>query len=177
MLNMLDFLKFKFCPRCGNQQLQPNDAKSFVCRSCGFVYYHGSAAVVSAIVEWEDRIILTTRGNEPNKGMLALPGGFVDYDESLETALIRELQEELNLTLTAPVYLCSDWERYPSRDVLYFTTIAFFVVRAPDITNITARDDIDDFQLIRPGDINYSKLAFKTDRVALERYRKQIAIQ
>jgi NAD+ diphosphatase len=175
MRNMLDFLKFKYCPRCGNQQLQPNDAKSFVCLSCGFVYYHGSAAVVSAVVEWEDRIILTSRGNEPQKGMLALPGGFVDYEESLETALIRELQEELNLTVTSPVYLCSDWERYSSRDVLYFTTIAFFVIRAPAIENLTARDDIDAYQLIRPGDIDYDKLAFRTDRVALDKYRKLIA--
>src|SRR5512137_813426 len=139
MPGMLDFLKFRYCPRCGKEQLRPNDEKSFVCLSCGFVYYHGSAAVVSAIVEWQDRIILTRRRNEPQKGILALPGGFVDYDESLEEALIRELQEELNLTVTAPVYLCSDSERYPSRDVLYFTTIAFFVVSAPDITNITAR--------------------------------------
>jgi ADP-ribose pyrophosphatase YjhB (NUDIX family) len=171
MQTILDYTKFKYCPRCGEQQLQPNDAKSFVCRSCGFVYYHGSAAVVSAIVEWEDRIILTRRGNEPQKGMLALPGGFVDYDESLEAALLRELQEELNLSVTAPVYLCSDWERYPSRDVLYFTTIAFFVVRTPGIENLTARDDIDAYQLIRPGDIDCSKLAFNTDRIALDRYR------
>jgi hypothetical protein len=56
--------------------------------------------------------------------------------------------------VTAPFYLCSDWERYPSRDVLYFTTIAFFVVRTPGIENLTARDDIDAYQLIRPGDID-----------------------
>ena len=174
-MNMLDFLKFKYCPRCGNQQLQPNDLKSFVCLSCGFVYYHGSAAVVSAIVEWEDKIILTSRANEPQKGMLALPGGFVDYDESLEAALIRELQEELDLTVKSPIYLCSDAERYVSRDVVYFCSIAFFVVRVHDISKITARDDIEAFQLVRPAGIDYDRLAFKTDRIALDRYQKLCA--
>jgi ADP-ribose pyrophosphatase YjhB (NUDIX family) len=175
MPSMLDYIKFKFCPRCGGKQLQSNDAKSFVCLSCGFVYYHGAAAVVSAIVECDDKIILTRRANEPQKGLLALPGGFVDYEESLEAALIRELQEELNLTGTSPVYLCSNWERYFSRDVQYFCTIAFFVVKVNDFSTITARDDIEAFQLIRPGEIDYDKLAFGTDRVALDEYRKLIA--
>jgi ADP-ribose pyrophosphatase YjhB (NUDIX family) len=140
--------------------------------SCGFVYYHGSAAVAVAIIEYEDKIILTQRANEPQKGLLALPGGFVDYEESLEGALIRELQEELNLTITAPTYLCSHWERYLFRDVVYFCTITFYVVKVNDISNVTANDDIDAFRLIHPSDIDYNKLAFESDRVALDKYRK-----
>jgi NAD+ diphosphatase len=175
MMRMLDILKFRYCPRCGEPRLQPNDVKSFACSSCGFIYYHGTSAVVSAIVACDDKIILTRRKNEPQKGLLALPGGFVDYEENLEAAIIRELQEELNLTVTSPAYLCSDWEKYLSRDVLYFCTIAFFVVQANDISDIKAQDDIDAFQLIQPGRIDYDKLAFKTDRTALDRYRKLTA--
>ena len=171
-MRMLDFVKFKYCPRCGAQKLQPNDAKSFVCLSCGFAYYHSSAAVVTAIIECDDKIILTQRANEPHKGLLALPGGFVDYEESLEDALIREIQEELNLTITAPAYLCSDSERYLSEDVVYFCAIAFYVVKENDISNITAHDDIDAFLLIKPGDVDYDKLAFETDGAAIDKYRK-----
>jgi len=128
--------------------------------------------VAVGIIEWDDKIILTKRAREPQKGLLALPGGFVDYEESLESALVRELQEELNLTVTTPIYLCSHWERYPFRDVVYFATIAFYVVRANDISNAEANDDIDAFALVRPEDIDYSKLAFESDRVALDRYRR-----
>lgn len=170
-MRMLDNVKFRYCPRCGEQQLQPNDAKSLVCLSCGFVYYHSSAAVAVAIIESDSSIILTRRANEPQKGWLALPGGFVDYDESLESALIRELKEELNLSITTPIYFCSHGERYLFREVIYFTTIAFFVVKANDISNISANDDIDAFLLIQPNDIDYSKLAFEADKVALDRYR------
>jgi ADP-ribose pyrophosphatase YjhB (NUDIX family) len=168
---MLDFVKFKYCPQCGGQKLQPNDPKSFVCLSCGFVYYHSSAAVVSAIIEYDDKIILTQRAIEPHKGLLGLPGGFVDYEESLEDALLREIQEELNLTITAPAYLCSHWERYLSREVVYFCTVAFYVVKANDISNAKAHDDIDAFLLIRPGEIYDDKLAFEGDRAAIDKYR------
>jgi len=169
---MLDFVKFRYCPRCGEQQLQPNDAKSFVCSACGFVYYHATAAVVAAIIEYDGKIILTKRAHEPYKGMLSLPGGFVDYGESLEGALLREMQEELNLTITAPSYLCSDCERYLSGDVVYFCTIAFYMVKVDDISKITARDDIDAFFLIQPGEIDFDKLAFMTDKAAIDKYQK-----
>ena len=152
--------------------MRSNDAKSFVCLSCGFIYYHSSAAVAVGIIECDDKIVLTKRACEPQKGLLALPGGFVDYEESLESALVRELQEELNLTVTTPTYLCSHWERYLFRDVVYFSTIAFYVVSVNDISNAKAKDDIDAFLLVQPNDINYNKLAFESDRVALDRYRR-----
>ena len=171
-MNILDYMNFKYCPSCGEPNLQSNDPKSLVCLSCGFIYYHSPVAVAVGIVEYEDQIIITKRAREPQKGLLALPGGFVDYQESLESALARELHEELNLSLSQFTYLCSYWEKYLFREVVCFSTIAFFIVRTDDIAMAEANDDIEPFFLVRPQDIDSRDLAFVSDRVALDNYRK-----
>ena len=48
-------------------------------------------------------LLLVLRGNEPYRGMWALPGGFMEMDETLEACARRELQEETGLTLSSPL--------------------------------------------------------------------------
>jgi 8-oxo-dGTP diphosphatase len=54
---------------------------------------------VDAIIERGGKILLITRKNEPFAGALALPGGFIEYNESAEDAIIREAKEETNLDI------------------------------------------------------------------------------
>ncbi len=60
--------------------------------------YPRPAVTVDAAVfrqsEKEFEILLIERGNEPFKNGWALPGGFIDMDETLEEAVVRELEEE-----------------------------------------------------------------------------------
>ncbi len=66
--------------------------------------YPRPALTVDAIVYFQNQrktyVLLIERGNEPFKNKWALPGGFVNMDELLETACIRELQEETGLKVT-----------------------------------------------------------------------------
>lgn len=61
--------------------------------------YRNPCVTVDAIIEMEGGIVLIQRGKEPYKGMWALPGGHLDYGESLEKAAGRETKEETGLEI------------------------------------------------------------------------------
>jgi ADP-ribose pyrophosphatase YjhB (NUDIX family) len=54
---------------------------------------------VSAAIFRDDRILLVRRARSPGKGLYSLPGGRVEFGESLHAALHREVAEETALTI------------------------------------------------------------------------------
>jgi ADP-ribose pyrophosphatase YjhB (NUDIX family) len=81
---------------------------------------------VDLIIESGDGIILIKRKNPPDGW--ALPGGFVEYGESIESASIREAREETGLD----VELARQFHTYsaPERDPRHHTITTVFVARA-----------------------------------------------
>lgn len=62
-------------------------------------YPDSPIAGVAAIVFSGGKVLLTLRLNEPSRGRWALPGGIVELGETVEAALIREVEEETRLLL------------------------------------------------------------------------------
>jgi 8-oxo-dGTP diphosphatase len=82
---------------------------------------------VDIIIELENRAIVLIERVNPPCGW-ALPGGYVDYGESLETAAVREAKEEtsLDIELIGQFHTYSD----PCRDVRQHNISTVFVARA-----------------------------------------------
>ena len=73
---------------------------TLTCPSCGsgVMQYQNPLPAVDIIIEMDGGIILIERRNEPLGW--ALPGGFVDYGEALESAAVREAREETSLEIS-----------------------------------------------------------------------------
>ncbi|GBC60220.1 DNA mismatch repair protein MutT [Desulfonema ishimotonii] len=159
-----------FCPRCGSEQFKNRNTKSFICDQCGFEYFHNVATAAAGIIEIGNQIILTRRARNPKKGMLDLPGGFVDYGESAEEGLRREIREELNLDIREMAYLTSFPNIYWYKNVKYNTLDMLFVCKTNGIKKIRPQDDVADFHFISPWQIAPKQIAFPSVRKGLQHY-------
>jgi 8-oxo-dGTP diphosphatase len=80
---------------------------------------------VDAILQRGSKILLIRRKNEPFKGMLALPGGFVNQGETVEDAVKREVREETSLEVE-PIDILGVYSN-PNRDPREHTLSVVFV--------------------------------------------------
>lgn len=96
------------------------------CPRCGEVIetYRNPLPTVDIIIETRGGIVLIRRKNPPHGW--ALPGGFVDYGESLEAAAIREAKEEtsLDIELLSQMGAYSDPERDPRQHTISYVFLA-----------------------------------------------------
>lgn len=122
----------------------------------------GPFCTVDAIIETENGIILVKRSNPPFG--LALPGGFVDYGESLEQAVIRETKEETNLDITElkQFHTYSD----PERDPRFHTIGTVFIVKTKGVPK--AGDDAAELETVRAEDVEKFTFAFDHKRILLD---------
>jgi ADP-ribose pyrophosphatase YjhB (NUDIX family) len=92
----------RYCSRCGAPlsfgPLEGEDRDRLACAACGFVAYVNPRLVVTTIpVDDEGRLVLIRRGIEPGRGSWAQPGGFLEVDETVTEAALRETLEETGL--------------------------------------------------------------------------------
>lgn len=108
-------MEMNFCRRCGGP-LSNRQNHVYECTKGHIIYANHTPAVGVFFVSSDNKnILLNVRGAEPGKGMLGAPGGFMDAKESFETAIARELREELGLTPddhTSLTYITSEHDEY-----------------------------------------------------------------
>jgi ADP-ribose pyrophosphatase YjhB (NUDIX family) len=164
---------FRFCPRCGGRtDVEPPANDRFHCDACGLLYFFNPAVSVAALILRDDgRGLFIRRAKDPGRGKLALVGGFVDFGETAEAALRREVREETNLELGPLAYLSSHPNDYHYEDVTYPVLDLVFVGRAVDASRAVALDDVTSVTWEDPRTIVLEEVAFESMRDALRRYR------
>jgi NADH pyrophosphatase NudC (nudix superfamily) len=161
---MLKYTKFTYCPKCGNETLTSLEENGMICQSCDLKYYHNTAAAVAGIIVSPKGIVMIKRAHDPEKGKLDIPGGFANYNETLEEALRRELSEELNINITDYRYITSFPNEYQYAGVTYFTLDAMFLVQWNEAFNLVPNDEIDELQFVDLKKLNLNLLAFSSTR-------------
>ncbi|MBM3246491.1 MAG: NUDIX hydrolase [Candidatus Omnitrophica bacterium] len=114
----------------------------------------GPFTTVDAIIEIGDGIVAIKRSNPPFGW--ALPGGFVDYGESLEEAVTREAKEETNLDLINLKQFHTYSE--PTRDPRFHTIGTVFIAQGKGSPK--AGDDAGALKVIKLSEIKDLDFAF-----------------
>lgn len=125
---------------------------------------------MALIFDKAQRLLATVRKNDPARGTLDLPGGFIEPGETLEQGLVREVKEELNLDIVNLSYLCSFPNTYVYHGVVYWVTDAAFVCGVRSLEGITAMDDIEGFDFLDLGGMDLNRFGLDSPKKVIRFY-------
>jgi ADP-ribose pyrophosphatase YjhB (NUDIX family) len=155
----------KHCSRCGTElafgSVDGEDRDRLACSNCGFVAYVNPRLVVTTIPVTDDgEVVLIRRGIEPGRGSWAQPGGFLEIDETVSEAAVRETLEETGL-LVEPGEIVGLYSRLEAAVV-----VLVFEARIID-GEMTPTPEAIEVRAFAPNAIPWSGIAFKTTYWAL----------
>lgn len=129
--------------------------------------WHKPWVAVDAVILMDGKLVLVRRGKEPAKGRWALPGGFLEYGESTEEGVVREVQEEtgLNTLSMRLVNVYSDPERDPRGQVI--SIVYLMKVVSEDIAPGDDASEVEAFPLDRLPPLAFDHASIIKDALAL----------
>ncbi len=139
-----------------------------ICPNCEaeIEIYKNPIPTVDIIIEYKNGIVLIERKNFPYGW--AIPGGFVDYGESLETAAVREAKEETNLDIT----LLKQFHTYsaPDRDPRQHTITTVYIAAGKG--RLKAKDDATNAAIFSEDNLP-ENIVFDHRKILLDYFRKE----
>ena len=92
-------MEVKYCSFCGGPHTDLSRWPRH-CSVCGQEHWRNPIPVSVLLVPVDEGVLTVRRNIPPGQGLLALPGGFIDWGESWQQAAVRELREETGLMAT-----------------------------------------------------------------------------
>lgn len=169
------------CSACGHKLAEQN-LYPRPCFHCGHTTYKNPIPVVVPMIpiphpgfsiysrEYACKWLIHQRNIDPKKGEWALPSGYIDFGESWQQAAVRELQEEVGLTVKADNLSLVDVVSATNGNMLIFCTHNKGV-KEEDI-KFTPNDEVSAIQLIT--DPYKTELCFPTHNEQLRRYHDSL---
>jgi ADP-ribose pyrophosphatase YjhB (NUDIX family) len=155
----------RFCSRCGTElafgPIEGEERDRLACPSCGFVFYVNPRLVVTTLpVTDRGEVMLIRRGIAPGLGRWAQPGGFLEIDETVREAAVRETLEETGL-IVEPGEIVGLYSRIQAA-VVVVAFEARIVGGGPAVT----RESLET-RAFAPEAIPWLEIAFETSFLAL----------
>lgn len=165
---------FKYCPKCSKSSLTLNNERMLSCSECEFIYFL-PPSICNAVIIYNSKkeILLGRRSIEPEKGKWDLVGGFVEFNESLEQSVVREVLEETGLKIESPKYFMSVADKYEYKDLIYTTICAVFEFKY-DGDKFNAADDVEELRFVHYSEIDIDNLAFDSGKIPLREFIKTL---
>jgi ADP-ribose pyrophosphatase YjhB (NUDIX family) len=158
--------KFRHCPACG--AALANQANPLVCPACPFKFFFNPTVATAAFIRnSHGEVLFIRRATDPAKGMLGLPGGFIDIGENAEDGLTREIIEEVGLHVRDVQYLCSCTNNYVYQDVTYPVCDLIFTAVAVNPDETQALDGVAGYEWRKLHDVAEAELAFPSMKMGL----------
>ncbi|AOT69242.1 nucleotide triphosphate diphosphatase NUDT15 [Geosporobacter ferrireducens] len=161
-------MRYHFCPKCGGtlsieKTKDPNKPK---CTQCSFTFYQNPAVGVAAIVIKDKKLLMGKRQGS-YAGQWCIPCGYVEWDEDVYDAVVREFFEETGLKINISyVYTVLSNFHNPAQH----TVGIWFMAEVASGTE-EAGDDLEEVEYFSYADMPV--LAFPTDRDVIEKLKTE----
>ena len=161
----------EICSNCGKKNLYGyiDGNKRYHCISCNTIHYENPKPTATILCMHNSRILLARRAFDPGKGEWGLPGGFMELNETLEEATLRELKEETNLTgeFRSIFSTCSHYGTIFGDIILIAVKI-----KVSNFTNMKAGDDVSELNFFDFN--NLPNIVFYCHRKFIDDYKISI---
>lgn len=115
---------------------------------------------VTAFIQHDNKVLIVRRSQNESflPGYYEMPGGKVEFGETAEDALIREIKEELNLKIK-PMQPFSVFSYTSSNSTKHTIDIQFKAELDDDVNNIKLSKEHDDYKLVSEDELNEYKIS------------------
>ena len=110
----------QYCGRCGSRTQTKETERAKVCLQCGLHNFPRLSPAIIVAVERRDEILLARSAHFP-QGMFSVLAGFVEPGETIEECVVREVKEEVGITVGNVRYFGSQPWPFPNSLMLGFT--------------------------------------------------------